>query len=274
MSRKLWIGGGAAVGLIVVVGAVWFLFFSGDAPDAVSTEAGLEQLQEDLALTTDDADADDGDNGTDDPDPDDSDNGTDDADPSSAPPADPVNGTWIVDDEFGSFDFETASGSFAGFRVTEELTIGQTVAVGRSGGVTGSLTITDGTLTEAEITIAMTTIVSDRSRRENAIRSAVGANEFPTSTFVLTQPVELEAGVLEAGGTVSIDAVGELTIKGTTNEVTFAMEATIAEVGVGLVIGSTSVIWDDFGVDKPTAAIVVSIADEGIVEFQLVIRQG
>ena len=36
-----------------------------------------------------------------------------------------------------------ASGSFAGFRVAEELTVGETTAVGRSGNVTGSVTIAD-----------------------------------------------------------------------------------------------------------------------------------
>ena len=45
--------------------------------------------------------------------------------PSAAAP-DPfdgdINATWVVDDEIGEFDFETASGSFAGFRVDEELT--------------------------------------------------------------------------------------------------------------------------------------------------------
>ena len=47
----------------------------------------------------------------------------------------------MVDDEIGEFDFETASGSFAGFRVDEELTIGEVVAVGRTGGVSGTVTI-------------------------------------------------------------------------------------------------------------------------------------
>ena len=239
---------------ILAVVAVWFLFFRGAAPDEVSPDSGLEQLQKELAAVP----------GSSVPDS---------SIPDSNAPVDPVNGIWSVDSDFGTFDFETASGSFAGFRVDEELTLGTTVAVGRSGGVAGSLTITDGTLTDAEITVDMTTIVSDRAQREGKIRGAVGASDFPTAKFVLTKPVMLDAKALEAGDTVMIDAVGDLTVKGTTNETTFVIEATIAEPGVGLVIGSTPSVWEALGVDNPSAPVVVSIAGNGIVEFQLVLRR-
>ena len=183
--KKKWLITGVLVVLAAVVVALWLLFFRDDAPEAVSTEAGLEQLQEDLAATDDDSD--------DAPSLSGDDTATDDtdteveADPEPAdeqeaglgadqsPTGGAANGTWTVDDEFGDFDFETASGSFAGFRVEEELTVGEVTAVGRTGGVTGSLTIEDGTLAAAEITIDMTTIESNDGRRENAIRGAVGA---------------------------------------------------------------------------------------------------
>ena len=49
-----------------------------------------------------------------------------------------VEGTWTIDAETGDFDFETATGTFAGFRVNEELAgIGADTAVGRTGAVTG-----------------------------------------------------------------------------------------------------------------------------------------
>ena len=61
---------------------------------------------------------------------------TDDA-PAAAPdPFDGDNPAWVVDDEIGEFDFDTASGSFAGFRVDEELTVpySDVVAVGQPAG--------------------------------------------------------------------------------------------------------------------------------------------
>ena len=282
--KKKWLITGVLVVLAAVVVALWLLFFRDDAPEAVSTEAGLEQLQEDLAATDDDSD--------DAPSLSGDDTATDDtateveADPEPAdepeaglsadqsPTGGPANGTWTVDDEFGDFDFETASGSFAGFRVEEELTVGEVTAVGRTGGVTGSLTIEDGTLAAAEITIDMTTIESNDGRRENAIRGAVGARDFPTATFVLTEPQPIDVAALEAGATFLAAVVGDLTVKGTTNQVAFFLQATIVEPGIGLIIGSTEIFWEDFGITPPRAPIVVSVAEHGIVEFQLIVRSG
>lgn len=242
MNKKWSMIGGA--GVVVLVAVVWFVFFRNDAPEAVDVDAANEQLDADLT------------------------------DSGGGPGFDgDVNGIWLVDDEIGDFDFETASGSFAGFRVDEELTVGSVVAVGRSGGVTGSLTIEAGELVAAEITVDMTAIVSNDSRRENAIRRAVGASSDPTATFVLTDPVALPDGLAD-GQAVSIEATGELTVNGVTNPTTFTIDALVRDDGFGVVTGSTGVVFADFDVTAPSAPIVVSVDDEGIVEFQLVVAKG
>ena len=42
----------------------------------------------------------------------------------SAAPFDGALGRWLIDDEFGDFSFDNASGSFAGFRVEKSLFVG------------------------------------------------------------------------------------------------------------------------------------------------------
>ena len=164
-NRMLIVGCGAMVAVVV---AAWFVVFGGDAPDAVDVARADAQLDEVLGAT----------------------------DVTGAAPFDgEVDGVWIIDDEIGEFDFETASGSFAGFRVDEELTVGSVVAVGRSGGVTGSLTIEAGQLVATEVVVDMNAIVSNDSRREGAIRRAVGASTNPTASFVLDDPVDLPDGL-------------------------------------------------------------------------------
>ena len=246
--KKLAIGVGIA--LAVLIAAVWWLFFWGDTPEAVDVEAANTQLDVDLAVATDDA-------------------------PAAAP--DPfdgdINATWVVDDEIGEFDFETASGSFAGFRVDEELTIGEVVAVGRTGGVSGTVTIEGGRLTGTDITVDMGSITSNDTRREFPIRRAVMADEFPTATFVLTTPVDLPVGLAD-GETATVDAAGDLTVAGTTNEATFTIEALVRDDGFGVITGSATITWEDFGVTPPSAPIVVSIDDSGIIEFQLIVAKG
>ena len=267
MNKKLVLGGGIGA-VVVLIAAVWFLFFRNDAPEEVSVDAANAQLDEDLAAAAEEGAGDDAE----------ADDDMAEEDSAADAPADEgfdgdVSGTWIVDDEIGTFDFETASGSFAGFRVDEELTVGEVVAVGRSGGVTGSLTIDGGQLAGADITVDMTTIVSNDSRRENAIRGAVGASENPTATFVLTAPVELPDGIRD-GEIVTVDAVGDLTVNGVTNSVTFTISALVRDDGFGVITGSTNIVFEDFDVTPPSAPIVVSIDDNGIVEFQLIVTKG
>ncbi len=263
MTRTKWLLGGAVSILAVVVVGVWFLFFKDDAPDAVSNAAANAQIDADLAALDepDDAPA---------------------AAPASAGPEAPpepafdgtIDGNWIVDDEIGDFDFRTASGSFAGFRVAEELTaVGETTAVGRSGEISGVVTIEDAMLTGAEVTVDMTAIVSDRPQRENAIRRAINAVAFPTATFVFTDAVDVSA--LEVGGAArSFTVEGELTVAGVTRPVTFEIEANVRADGFGIITGSADVVWQDFGITPPSAPVVVSVADNGIIEFQLVVEQG
>lgn len=267
----------AAAALVIVA---WWLFYRGDTPEEVSIESATAQLDADLAA--DDAAADqseDASAGLADATAGDSASAadgaeSDDADPEAAAGTfdGQVDGTWVVDDDIGSFDFDTASGSFAGFRVDEELTVGSVVAVGRSGGVSGSLTISDGVLSAAEVTVDMTVIVSNDARREFAIAGAVGASEHPEARFVLSGPVALPDG-LAAGEEITARASGDLTVKGVTNPVVFAISALVRDDGLGVVIGSAEIAWEDFGVTPPSAPIVVSVEPEGIVEFQLIVRK-
>ena len=278
-----------AVALAVAFGG-WFIYenlFDTDAPDELTTDAALSQLQSDLEAQDTVADDSTGDEaveevvqttesaneGTDDSAgvPEDTADAQQEATESAASG---VAGVWTVDDEFGDFDFETASGSFAGFRVQKELFVGgEVTAVGRTGGVTGDLTIGAAELTSAEIVVQMTEIVSDESARENAIRDTVKASEFPTAQFVLMSPVALDTDALATGVTVSIAVTGDLTIAGVTNTETIAIDATTASEGVGLIVGSTDLVWADYGITAPDS-LSGTVADDGILEFQLIVRLG
>ncbi|MEZ5246628.1 MAG: YceI family protein [Acidimicrobiales bacterium] len=249
MNKKYLIGGGL-LAVVAVAVAVWFVFFKDDAPDAVDVGTANDQLDADLA----------GDESGDD----------DTASDTTAPEG--IDGTWVVDDEIGEFDFDTASGSFAGFRVAEELTVGEVTAVGRSGNVTGSVTIADGTLTGADITVDMDAIVSNDSRREGAIKRTVNTSDFPNATFTFDGGVDVSS--IEVGGPAQNFAIeGDLTVAGVTNPVTFTIDANVRDDGFGVIVGSAEIVWDDFGITPPSARVVVSIADQGTVEFQLIVAR-
>jgi polyisoprenoid-binding protein YceI len=241
--RKLVIVGLVVVVLLAALGVWWFLLRD-DAPDEVSLEDAVDQV-------------DDG----------------DDSSSSTAPDAaSGIEGTWTIDTESGGFDFESATGTFAGFRVQEELSgIGSTTAVGRTGDVAGSFTVDGTTVTEAEFEVDLTTITTNESRRDDRVQDALETGEFPTATFTLTEPLELGEGAAD-GDAVSIGAVGDLTIHGVTESVEFPMEAQLVDDTVVLV-GSIERALSDFDVEAPSSPVVLSVSDDFTLELQLLLTR-
>ncbi len=293
VKRLLWIG--AAAVAVIAAALVWWVVTAGDEPAEVDLSAAVAGLATTTAVAESPADTDEAgdttraeadtgagaepseisDEAAESPE------ASEEPDEPSAGAADPgadgtdgsgdalsaVAGAWTVDTTIGDFDFEQATGSFAGFRVDEELTIGEVTAVGRTGEVSGFIQLGAGGLEAAEITVDMSTIESDRPLRDGRTRQALGTDQFPTATFVLTEPVALPADAAD-GAAFSLEAAGELTVKGVANPAVFALDAQLVD-DVIVVVGSTEVTFADYGVQAPSAPIVVSVEDHGIIEFQL-----
>ena len=178
-------------------------------------------------------------------------------------------GVWTVQVAENAGDLQgEPTVSFAGFRVDEVLNnIGDFTAVGRTAKVSGSIELTDTAMVAATIEVQMGTLATDNSFRDGRIYQALNTSEFPLATFTLVEPVELPAGMAD-GEAFSGSAQGDLTIKGVTNRVAFNLQAQL--VGDRIVaVGSSDVVFSDFGVTAPTAPIVVSVEDHGVMEFQL-----
>jgi len=183
-----------------------------------------------------------------------------------------LDGTWTVDQSIGSFsDF---SSSFVGYRVTEELVgIGTAAAVGRTPDVTGSLTLAGSTIAEASFEADLTTLQSDSGMRDGQLgRQGLETDTYPTATFVLAEPIELDA-VPAAGEAIAATAVGDLTLHGVTQRVEITLEAQLSN-GVVTVVGSLPVAFGDYGMTAPESMRVLSIDENGTMEFQLQFTQG
>lgn len=178
-----------------------------------------------------------------------------------------VSGDWVVDPSVGSFSDYT--GTFVGYRVQEELaSIGAATAVGRTPDVTGSLTIDGTTLDAVEITVDLTTLESDNSMRDGQLqRQGLETGTYPTGTFVLTDPIELET-IPTDGETISVVATGELTLHGTTQLVEIPLQAQV-EGDTITVVGSLEIVFTDYGMTPPSSMLVLGIDDHEILELQL-----
>ncbi|MCL4292738.1 MAG: YceI family protein [Acidimicrobiia bacterium] len=171
-----------------------------------------------------------------------------------------VEGAWTVDNTTGDFDFESASGTFAGFRVQEELArIGHSTAVGRTGDVTGTLTIAGDRVTEASFAVDLTTITTNQSQRDRRVQDALDTDEHPEATFRLTEPIALP--------------IGELTVHGQTRPVEVGIEARVVK-GRIVLVGSVPIKFSDYGVEVPSSPIVLSVEDHGEMEFQILLVRG
>jgi polyisoprenoid-binding protein YceI len=170
----------------------------------------------------------------------------------------------------GTWQLASGGQSFVGYRVQEQLAqVGAATAVGRSTEVTGSLEYDGSAITAVDVEADVSALQSDRSQRDNALRrQALETDRYPTATFKLTQPIELEQKPA-AGQTISVTATGDLTIHGVTNSVSIPLQGQLVN-GQVVVVGSTEIVFADYQIAQPTAASVLSVEDHGVIELQLV----
>jgi polyisoprenoid-binding protein YceI len=180
---------------------------------------------------------------------------------SSAPAGDsaatPVAGTW-----------DAAKGSVVGYRVKEVLFGQNHVAVGRTGAITGHITISGTAVTAGSFTVQMATVKSDESQRDVQFRGRImDTSAYPTATLTLTRPVALAP--VPAPGVIRTYAVtADLTLHGHTRTVTFPLSAERAS-GKIEVSGSIPVLFADWDIPNPSFTGFVTTQSHGTLEFLL-----
>ena len=252
MSRRtIFIGG--VVLAVAVVGAfvVWALFLRGDAPPPVDLDSAVASISSPTATaevtpaSTSTTAA----------------TTTTDVTATATPAVDPADvPSWEL----------VAADSFVGYRVVEELAnIGANTAVGRTSSVGGSLVFDGTAIIGVDVVADLTQLESDDSRRDRQLRSrGIQTNDFPTATFTLTSPIEIDA-VPGEGETIIATAVGDFTLHGITRSVEIPIEGVLSG-GFVIIVGSLEVVFADYEIEGPTGRSMLSIEDQGVMEFQLV----
>ena len=171
-----------------------------------------------------------------------------------------------VDD--GTQFWITTEGSEVGYRVSEVLFGIDTEGVGRTEDVTGSVTLIDTTMTEAEFTVDVASMKSDDGRRDGQFRGRIMETQtFPTASFTLTSPIDLGVTATE-GATLDTTISGKLTMHGVTNPVSFEIVAKIEGNRLG-VIGTIPITFIDYDIVDPSIT-GITVKPEGVIEFVLV----
>ncbi|MFB6610587.1 YceI family protein [Agromyces sp. NPDC056379] len=168
-------------------------------------------------------------------------------------------------------EWTVAGGSFAGYRVDEVLNGTDVTVTGRTSDVTGGFTVDGLSLTAASLEVDVASIATDSGNRDEYFRSnALRVDQFPTATFVLTEPITVDTAPV-VGGVQTVQAIGELTLAGVTRTVTVDLDA-VWNGSDGQVAGSIPITFADFGVEAPNLGFV-SVEPDGFVEFSLVLAR-
>ncbi len=169
----------------------------------------------------------------------------------------PIDGTWTV-----------TKGSQVDYRV-EEVLFGQNhTAVGQTSKVTGTMVISKSMVAAAHIKVDMGSIKSGNAGRDTVYRDhLLDTYAHPDGQFSLSRPLELDL-IPANGGTVAAQAIGALTLRGVTRQVSFPLRARRDGAGIA-VAGSVPIRFDLWHIPNPSFAIT-KVGNQGTIDLVLV----
>ena len=178
----------------------------------------------------------------------------------AAAPSGPLDGTWRV-----------AAGSVAGFRVRETIIGFSNDVTGRTGDVTGTVTVAGAEVSSATFRVSLAAITVDGKTRQPQLVKSLGVTAHPDATITLTRPVPLPAA-FSAGAAVTRTAAATLTLNGLTRPVTVTLSARRDGTAIEAA-GSLPVAFSGFGITGPGGyGFLGSLASDGTAEFLLILR--
>ena len=172
----------------------------------------------------------------------------------------------------GATLFTLSEGTIARYKVEEVLAnTGFKIATGETTEVAGSIAFDAGGNVVADgsrIAVQAATLRTDSNRRDGYVRDrTLFTDTYPEVVFQPTSVDGLPAPIADASGPVEFTITGNLTVRDQTREVTWDAMAEFPGDGTATGLASVMFTFEDFGMDKPRVAIVVSVEDEILLEL-------
>jgi polyisoprenoid-binding protein YceI len=193
----------------------------------------------------------------------------------------PSTTTGSTEDESASLTFIIdPDQSTARFELDEVLNGNPKHVVGTTDQVAGQVRVDEADLSSAEfsdIVVNARTFTTDSERRDRAIRGPVildsASDAFELITFSVTSVDGLE-GSVQTGETVDFTITGDLTVKGTTQEVTFDASVTFVDRGTIEGTATAEITRDMFGIGIPSVPSVADVTNEVLIGIEFVALAG
>jgi polyisoprenoid-binding protein YceI len=172
----------------------------------------------------------------------------------------PLNGTWQV-----------ATGSVAGFRVRETIIGFSNDVTGRTGEVSGTVTVAGARVSRAAFQVSLDAITVNGKARQPQLVKSLDVDAHPVATITLTQPVPLSPA-FSSGAVITRTAAATLTLNGVSRPVTVTLSARRAGTAIEAA-GSMPIAFSDFRITGPGGfGFLGSLASDGTAEFLLMLR--
>ena len=173
----------------------------------------------------------------------------------------------------GATSFVLGEGTVARYKVEEELARqGYFVATGETTEVVGRIVFDeDGGIVADESSIVMQAgaLKTDSDRRDRYVRErTLLTAQYPEIVFQPTSAEGLPSPLSESSGTVEFTISGDLTIRDQTRPVTWDVTAEFGDLITG--IAAVEITFEQFAMDKPSVAIVLSVEDTIRLELAFV----
>jgi polyisoprenoid-binding protein YceI len=161
-----------------------------------------------------------------------------------------------------------AAQSVATFEIDEVLRGDPNRVVGTTSELAGQVAVDPNDLASAQfsqIVVNARTFETDSGNRDRQIRGPVildsASDEFEFIILDVTS-VDGLSGVATAGNAMTFTITGDLTIRGTTQPVTFDVTATMVDDSTIEGSASATVLRSDFGIGIPSVPFVADVGDE------------
>lgn len=182
---------------------------------------------------------------------------------------------------------ETASGAVpfvidseqttASFEIGEVLRGEPATVVGTTDQVAGQVVVSAddlGTAQFSEIVINARTLQTDSDRRDRAMRGPVildsGRDEHELITFTPTSVEGLDGAAATSGETYEFNVIGDLTVKGNTQPVTFVVTVEMIDESTLQGTAVAEVLRSGFGIGIPSVPSVADVTDEVTLSLEFV----
>lgn len=177
-----------------------------------------------------------------------------------------------VDHLWNNWDIAPDGQSFAGYRIDETYKgmPDSSTVTGRTAAVKGHLVIHGRDVIIAAVEVDVTQLKSDDPKRDDAMKTrGLETDRFPKAVFVLSTPINL-LQVPPPGSELTIHAVGNINLHGVVKPFEVDLKASVVPgEAIIEVIGAQTVNLRDFGIEPPDVAGLLTVKDQGALEFKL-----